>query len=118
MAPQVDTGGIVAVRRFHLFEHDSVYSLTQRCYTHIFGLFYTVMWGVLAGRSLPRSDETWPRLPYRRAELDALCRVSPDMPREEMRRRIRATTFPGAPGPYLEMHGIRFCVAEARGSAA
>jgi len=35
--------------------------------------------------------------------LDELCRIDPQtMDEEEIRRRIRATTYPGMPGPYME----------------
>ncbi|HEX8922369.1 MAG TPA: formyltransferase family protein [Pyrinomonadaceae bacterium] len=108
MAPRVDTGKIIAVRRFPLFPSDTVYSLTQRCYAHILTLFYEIMSGILAGKELPESDETWQRLPYKRSELNALCRIEPDMTAEEIGRRLRAVTFPGAPGGYVEIGGFRF----------
>ncbi|MFQ5346245.1 MAG: formyltransferase family protein [Rhodothalassiaceae bacterium] len=113
MAPKVDSGEIIAVRRFPLYESDSVYTFTQRCYGYILQLFYEMMSRILAGDPLPRADETWARAPYRRAELDALCRLTPDMPADEIRRRVRAVTFPGAPGAYFEIDGMRFAyVAE------
>ncbi|MDT4969346.1 MAG: methionyl-tRNA formyltransferase [Acidobacteriota bacterium] len=108
MAPRVDTGKIIAVRRFPLLAADSVYSLTQRCYTQILALFFEMMSGVLAGEELPESTERWTRLPYKRSELNALCRIEPDMTTEEIRRRLRAVTFPGAPGGYVEIGGFRF----------
>ncbi len=98
MAPRVDTGTIIEVRRFPLHPEDTVYSLTQRCYASILELFHEVITLILAGKPLPRSDEHWRRKPYRRHELDELCRITPDMPAEEVARRIRAVTFPGAPG--------------------
>lgn len=115
MAPRVDTGAIVAVSRFPVFEEDSVHSLTQRCYAHMLSLFYAILSDVLQGRCLSVSGESWQRQPYRRAELDALCRLTVDMPREEMVRRIRATTYPGAPGPCLEVHGVGFLVSPSPG---
>lgn len=108
MAPKVDTGKIIAVRRFPLLESDSVYTLTQRCYENIFALFMEVMSGISEGKPLPESSETWVREPYRRSELNALCRITPDMPEDEVRRRVRAVTFPGAPGAYIEIGGCRF----------
>src|SRR5664279_878329 len=35
MAAKVDTGDIVAVKRFPVYEADTVYSITQRCYNEI-----------------------------------------------------------------------------------
>lgn len=111
MAARVDTGPIIAVRRFPLHSDDSVRALTQRCYTSILALFYEIMAVVVAGTPLPQSDEFWQRQPYRRHELDALCRITPDMPVDEVARRVRAVTFPGAPGAFMEIHGYRFELA-------
>ena len=107
MAPEVDTGAIIAVKRFSLYNNDTVLSLTQRCYTHIHAMFYDIMDSILGNSELPQSAEFWTRRPYTRAELNELCRT-PDMPDEEVRRRIRATTYPGAQGAYMEAGGARF----------
>lgn len=93
MLPKVDSGPIIAVRRFPVFPEETVYSMTQRCYAEIWHLFYEIMSGWLMTRSLPRSDETWTRKPYTRKQLNALCELTPDMDGEETARRIRATTY-------------------------
>ena len=108
MDATVDTGPIVAVRRFPLLSTDSVYSLTQRCYAEILALSYDVFGRLALGQQLPKCDEKWARKPYRRSELNALCKIDPDMDVHEVRRRVRATTFPGAPGAYVDIAGIRF----------
>jgi methionyl-tRNA formyltransferase len=108
MAAKVDTGKLIAVRRFALYPSDSVYSLTQRCYAYILTLYYEVMSLVLERKPLPICDEHWTRKPYRRKQLDALCRITADMDPDEIRRRVRAVTFPNAPGAYIELAGVRF----------
>jgi len=108
MAASVDTGPIIAVERFPVLPRDTVHSLTQRCYAYMLSLFYELVSGILAGRPLPTSEESWRRRPYTRAELDALCRITPDMPSVEVQRRVRAVTFPGAPGAFVEIDGLRF----------
>ena len=108
MAPRVDSGPIVAVRRFSVAPDESVWTLTQRCYRSILGLFFEIMDPILAGQPLPRSRETWRRRPSTRRELDELCRITPDMGSDEVARRIRAVTYPGAPGAFVELHGHRF----------
>ena len=113
MAAAVDTGPIIAVRRFPLYPIDSVYDLTQRCYDAIQNLFFEVIEQIASGAPLPDAGETWTRAPYRRTELEALCRITPDMEKEEIERRVRATTFPGAPGAHIELHGHRFDYASA-----
>jgi methionyl-tRNA formyltransferase len=105
LAAKVDTGPVVAVRRFPLLESDSVWTLTQRCYEEIFALFTQVMDGIRAGQPLPRSPEHWTRKPYTRKELNDLCALKLEMGEAEILRRVRALTFPGMPGAYLLVDG-------------
>jgi hypothetical protein len=37
-----------------------------------------------------------------------LFRVSPEMPADEVRRRIRASAYPGFTGAFIEMNGQKF----------
>jgi methionyl-tRNA formyltransferase len=108
MAPQVDSGPIIAVRRFPLLPSDDVRALTLRCYDAIEALFEEIFPKLLAGAPLPAAEEDWTRRPFTRRELNALCRITPDMPPDEIHRRIRAVTYPGAPGAYVELAGHRF----------
>ena len=93
MNPKVDTGDIVLVKRFPIFKKDTVYSLTQRCYSSILNLFYEVLSVIMKGEILPSSKELWTRKPYLRKELNELCRLTPEMSVEEIERRIKATTY-------------------------
>ena len=102
MAPLVDRGRIVKTARFPVFPQDSVASLKERSMAHLLVLFYDVMAHVLSEGRVEYSAEQWKRLPYTRRELDALCRLTRDMTPREIERRVRATTFPGAPGPYYD----------------
>ena len=97
MASAVDTGAIIRVDRFPLYREDTVWSLTHRAYAHLAVLFYEMFDLLVAGRPLPVSEERWTRRPFRREELNALCRATREMSKEEIQRRIRATTFPGYP---------------------
>jgi len=108
MNPKVDTGNMIAVKRFPLYESDTVFTLTQRCYGYILQLFYEVASVILAGDDLAQSDESWKRKPYKRKELNELCKITSDMSAEEIRRRVRAVTFPNAPGAYTEIGGMKF----------
>lgn len=108
MEPTVDTGQMIAVRRFPVLPSETVYSLTQRCYAEILTLFCEVMTGIVRGEPLPTSPEHWTRRPYKRVELNALCRLTPEMDAEEVRRRVHALRFPGMPGAYLMVGDQRF----------
>jgi len=89
----VDSGKIIAVKRFPVHEGDTVYSLTQHCYQLIEENFYELMNGILKGQPLPVTNEEWKRKPYTRKQLDELCTIRPDMSEEEVTKRIKATTY-------------------------
>jgi methionyl-tRNA formyltransferase len=93
MKATVDTGNIIAVKRFPLTDDDTVFGATQQCYQLIETMFYEIMDCILQGNPLPSSTEQWKRKPYTRKELNDLCYISPDMTKEEVERRIKATTY-------------------------
>jgi methionyl-tRNA formyltransferase len=107
MAPRVDTGRIIAVRRFPVLAEDDVEALLRRTYEHQFALFLEITKLLAEGRELPVSQETWTRRPFTRKQFNELFRITADMSRDEIARRVRAVSF-GPYGPYLEIQGYRF----------
>lgn len=107
MAPRVDTGSIVAVRRFPVFPEDNVASLLSRTYDYQLVLFYEVVNHILRGDDLPTAEESWTRSPFSRKEFDELGRITPDMSEDEVARRVRATAF-GKWKPTVELQGFVF----------
>lgn len=93
MLSRVDTGSIIAVRRFPIFNTDTVYSITQRCYVEMLHLFFEIISGTLQGKNFPESKEIWTRKPYKRKDLNELCELRPGMTDEEIKKRIKATTY-------------------------
>ncbi|MDB5198164.1 MAG: uncharacterized protein JWO92_127 [Chitinophagaceae bacterium] len=93
MVSKVDTGEIVALKRFPVYQTDTVYSITQRCYSHILNMFYDIFSLIMNGEDIPVSGEVWKRRPYLRKELDELCRLTPDMDIKEIELRIKATNY-------------------------
>ena len=108
MVERVDSGGIIEVVRFPLLWTDTVSSLKERSSIHCLSLFCRIVPKLLAGEPLPSSDENWQRRLFTRKQLNALCRISPEMSEDEIRRRVRATYFPDAPGPHVDLAGYRF----------
>lgn len=93
MNAAVDAGSIIAVKRFPVKEEDTVYTVTQHCYQLIEQTFYEIMQMILQQEPLPRSGEQWTKKPYTRKQLDELCHITQDMTEEEIKKRIRATTY-------------------------
>jgi len=115
MEPRVDSGKIIRVSRFPLCPADDVAQVKARSMTHLLALFHEITDLIAAGKELPATAEQWTRKPYTRRELNALCEITPDMDAQEIRRRVRATYFPGYPGPYTELGGFRFALEAPRG---
>jgi len=108
MRKMVDSGDIIEVVRFPIFDNDTVYSLSQSCYAFIFTSFINLFSIIIHDSSLSCANEQWKRKPYTRQELNELCIITKDMPEHEIRRRVRATTFPNMPGAYIELGGTKF----------
>ncbi|MGC8857313.1 MAG: formyltransferase family protein [Anaerolineae bacterium] len=107
MAEKVDTGAIIAVRRFPVYPQDDVASLLQRTYEHQIELFFEIVGLLAEGKELPVSSEKWTRPPFTRKQFNELFRITPEMSPEEIARRIRAVSFEQWQ-PYIELHGFRF----------
>ncbi len=107
MAAKVDTGGIIAVKRFPVYAEDDVAALLKRTYEHQIALFLEIAQLLAEGRELPVSDETWTRPPFTRQQFNELFKITPDMSKDEIARRVRALSF-GEYQPYIEVRGFRF----------
>lgn len=107
MAPKVDTGAIIGVKRFPVFDTDDVASLLARTYDYQLILFYEVLSQVLSGKDLPTSDEQWKRAPITRREFQNIAKITLEMPMAEVAKRIRATKF-GDWKPTIEFQGFTF----------
>lgn len=114
MAPAVDTGAIFDERRFCVFDSDTVETLKLRTMAIMLAMFQDAMTAIRAGRPLPPADIAWSRPPFTRRQLNDLAVIDPTMCGDEIARRARAMTYPGAPGPALTIGGIRFAAEVPR----
>ena len=108
MAPAVDTGPIVAVRHVPIRPGETVASLTARCELHLLALFDEALGWLRDDPPMPAAPRYMWGPARTRADLEALARVTPAMNAEEVARRVRALTYPGMPGAYVEVGGVRF----------
>ena len=107
MAARVDSGAIIAVRRFPIYPQDDVASLLERTYANQIALFFEIADLIAEGQPLPKSAETWTRPPFTRKQFEDLFKITPDMPRDEIARRVRAVSYRHWQ-PYLDLAGYRF----------
>jgi methionyl-tRNA formyltransferase len=108
MHARVDTGPIIREVRFPIYSQDSVESLKLRTMVAMLALYQEIMIALRHGRRLPAAERSWSRRPFTRRELNELKVITPDMQPDEIRRRVRATTYPGYPGASLRLAGITF----------
>jgi len=107
MSVAVDTGNIIAVKKFPVYSNDNVDTLLSRTYDFQLVLFFEMLGLILNGELLPKSNEMWSRKPFTRKEFNKLTTITPDMPKEEIEKRIRATSY-GIWQPTLELNGFTF----------
>jgi methionyl-tRNA formyltransferase len=107
MAQKVDTGDIIAVRRFPVYPQDGVAELLQRTYEHQIALFFEILGMLAEGKELPISDEKWTRPPFTRVQFNELFVVTPEMDEAEITRRIRAISYKHWQ-PYVVLKGHKF----------
>ncbi len=107
MAAKVDTGNIIAVKRFPVHPEDDVAALLKRTYENQIAFFLEIAQLMADGKELPVSPEKWTRPPFTRKQFNELFKITPDMPKDEIARRVRAISF-GQYQPYVEIEGYRF----------
>jgi methionyl-tRNA formyltransferase len=114
MEKKVDTGKIIGVKRFNIAINETVDSLTKKSYSYMITLFYEICDYIIKNNDIPKCNEKWTRIPYARKQLEELCVISPNMSKEEVKRRVRATNFPGMPGAYIKLFNYKFEYNEKR----
>jgi methionyl-tRNA formyltransferase len=107
MANKVDTGKIIAVKRFPIFMSDDVASLILRTYDFQLVLFYEIMSKIIKNEPLPSSEEIWSKKPFTRKQFNQLGIINLSMTDEEVTRRVRATSY-GLFKPTIEIAGHIF----------
>jgi methionyl-tRNA formyltransferase len=108
MLPKVDSGVVIEERRFPVFPSDSVETLKLRTMVTMVAMFHDICCLIATGTALPVAERQWSRKPYTRRGMNALRELTPDMPPEEVARRVRAMTYPGYPGPSMRISGKTF----------
>jgi len=108
MEKKVDSGKIIGVKRFSILKSDNVYTLTLKSYGFMLSLFFEIFDYIIENNKLLECDEKWTKSPYTRKQLEELCVITPNMSEEEVKRRLKATQFPGMPGAYIKLYNYKF----------
>ena len=110
MLAKVDTGDIIEELRFPLEPADTVETLKLKSMKALAGLFERIIDRIAAGAPLPSSSAQWTRKAFTRRQLNELCVITPQMDEREIKRRVRAVTYPGQPGAEITLAGHRFTI--------
>ncbi|MBD3204697.1 hypothetical protein GF327_10480 [Candidatus Woesearchaeota archaeon] len=113
MLPKVDSGSIIKVNRFRINKEITVKELKDISMKNMFFQFSQIMTYIKNNKELPNSEEKWQRVPYKRKDLQRLCKLDISMNNKEIKKRVQATFFPYAKDlPFLILHDIKFILSE------
>ena len=101
MLPKVDTGAIILERRFPVATDETVETLKLKTMETMLSMFGEVVQLIRSNEPLPRAAVHWTRKPYTFREMEALKVIDHTMSKTEVARRLRATVYPGFPGPFI-----------------
>jgi methionyl-tRNA formyltransferase len=113
MTKHVDAGPIVALERFAVSPGGDAAALGERAYGSMLKLFAELAPALVGPDLLPLVSASWSERFTTRRDFASMCRLSQDMPAEEIQRRIGAFgAGDGFSRPHLELHGHRFMLAD------
>lgn len=114
MTERVDAGEIVDVEWFDASRTDSPFQLLARANEAAFRILERIGPKLQRGEALTPIDVAWGGKKRSRADFKAICRLRPDMSREEFDRIYRA--FDGGPHDNLtvEIHGRTFRIEKTQ----
>jgi len=93
MNEKLDSGSIIKVSQFNVYDTDTVETLIQRSYSYQLNLFYEIFDSILTENKIPTSNEKWSDYKYTKKELDKLMILDKSMTNDEIEKRNRALTF-------------------------
>jgi methionyl-tRNA formyltransferase len=104
----VDSGAIVAVRRFAIEADDGCDAVYARAEIAALELFIEIVGRYGKSGEIGRAAaETWGRKPTTKREFQKWLVVDP-ADRATLIRKVRAARHPRFPGPFIDLHGFRF----------
>jgi len=108
MAPDVDAGPILAVKRFAILPGESCETVFARAEEACLELFQEVVKQVTDHGCLPPpTGESWRGRPMTRKQFEEWLVLNP-ADRDTFVRKVRAARHSRFPGPYVVIHGYKF----------
>lgn len=102
MTGEIDSGKIIKTHKFPINENETVLTLKKKSRKYLLDLFKEIIEQIENGYNLTFSKEKWKRKPYTKKDLQAICKIDLNMPKNEIFRRIKATYHPTGPDyPFI-----------------
>ncbi len=110
MIREVDAGEIYKVRYFELKESDTCDRVFERAEDLCLDLFQDIVQAI-DSKTLKPCSEKWTRKATKRKDFERWM-VLDINDKDDFERKIRAAKHPSYKGPYIYVHGHRFCFDE------
>ena len=101
MVPKVDAGRIIAVKRFPVSVNETISSLKEKSNQNLIELLKFLIKELSSSgdfsileKLIMKNEEHWCGIRRTRGDLDRLCRVSTEISQSEIKRRMRACSYP------------------------
>jgi len=107
MSEKVDTGKIIAERKFKIKKNFNVKMISERSYLEMFKLYKEILY-MIKNNEVKFSSIEWKRKPYQRSDLNNLSKINFNDTKLTILKKIRCTYFEGKPKPYTLIKGIKF----------
>lgn len=114
MGARVDSGPILAVRRFPIRDDDRCDTLSARAREACVDLFAELLPRLAEGGLPKQSTERWAKPAATSRAFAKWMTLGVDCDSQELKRMVRAVWRPDLPGPYVAVHGHLFVYAGPR----
>jgi methionyl-tRNA formyltransferase len=108
MEEKVDTGRILKVTRFPIYDNDTCETLDNRSRIHAITLAEEIMVCIAQEKEFPFCDEQWQGRVMTRKEFKLWMIISSNAIEEEVNKKIKALRHRSLAGPYINFHGHLF----------
>lgn len=109
MKEKVDTGSIIMTSYFDISTFESVETLKLKSMNHLLFCFEKILSYIVSDLPLPQSDEIWKRKPFTKKQMYELFKIDyTKYDSSEIERRIRAASYPGIPGAFMQICNKNF----------
>ena len=108
MTEKVDAGKIIDVELFAVADPLNALELLAQADKCAWVLFERLLKWIISGKSFPISNYEWSPMKRKREDFECFCRISYDIPEEELQKRIKAFHIKGFNNLFVELRGRKF----------